>query len=283
VSSTRRSNPGPRATAEADLFSPADLRRAREVGVQAATSAGALLRRRVDSIREVRHKSAVDLVTDVDLQSEQEVCATLLAAFPNHTILGEEGGSRAGAGSDPRFRWLVDPLDGTTNYAHGFPFFCVSIGLEVQAELTLGVVYAPSLDELFVAERGRGATLNGKPIQVSGTDRLAQALLATGFPYDRALVPRAVRSFEALSLASQAVRRAGSAALDLCYVACGRLDGYWEHYVNPWDMAAGALLVAEAGGLVTGIDASTFQVDGGEVLASNGALHAELVAALAAV
>jgi myo-inositol-1(or 4)-monophosphatase len=227
----------------------------------------------------VRHKSAVDLVTDVDLQSEQEVCGSLLAAFPSHTIVGEEGGARVG--SDTRFRWIVDPLDGTTNYAHGFPFFCVSIGLEVAGELTLGVVYAPLLDELFVAERGRGATLRGQPIQVSDTDRLAQALLATGFPYDRSLFGRAFRSFETLSLSSQAVRRAGSAALDLCYVACGRLDGYWEHHVKAWDVAAGALLVTEAGGLVTRIEGATFEVDGGEVLASNGILHAELVSTLA--
>ena len=265
----------------AHLLPAAELSRARTVAVDAARSAGALLLRRIDSIREVRHKSAVDLVTDVDLQSEHEVCATLLAAFPNHTILGEEGGARAQAGSDPRFRWIVDPLDGTTNYAHGFPFFCVSIGLEVEGELSLGVVYAPSLDELFVAERGRGATLNGQPIQVSATDRLQDALLATGFPYERNLLARALRSFDALCFKSQAVRRAGSAALDLCYVACGRLDGYWEHQVKPWDLAAGALLVIEAGGTISRVDASSFDVDGGEVLASNRALHTQLVSALA--
>jgi myo-inositol-1(or 4)-monophosphatase len=266
----------------ADLLTPSELERAREVAVQAARSAGALLRRRIDSIREVRHKSAVDLVTDVDLQSEQEVCAAVLAAFPDHTILGEEGGARAQPDSDPRFRWIVDPLDGTTNYAHGFPFFCVSIGLEVEGELTLGVVYAPSLDELFLAQRGGGASLNGRPIHVSATERLPDALLATGFPYERSLLARALRSFEALSYTSQAVRRAGSAALDLCYVACGRLDGYWEYQVKPWDMAAGALLVTEAGGTISRVDASSFAVDGGEVLASNDALHAALVGALGA-
>jgi myo-inositol-1(or 4)-monophosphatase len=234
------------------------------VAVQAARSAGDLLRRRIDSIREVRHKSAVDLVTDVDLQSEREISQALLAAFPTHGILGEEGGARVG--SESRFRWIVDPLDGTTNYAHGFPFFCVSIGLEVDGELILGVVYAPCADELFVAERGAGATLNARPIRVSETGSLMQALLATGFPYDRGRLPHALRSFEALSLRSQAVRRVGSAALDLCYVACGRFDGYWEHVVHPWDLAAGALLVSEAGG---------------EVLASNGSLHAALIAALA--
>jgi myo-inositol-1(or 4)-monophosphatase len=255
-----------------------DVRRAREVGIQAARRAGALLRQRVDSIREVRHKSAVDLVTDVDLASEQEICATLQAAFPTHTILAEEGGVRGG--SETRFRWIVDPLDGTTNYAHGFPFFCVSIGLEVEGRLTLGVAYAPSLDELYVAEAGRGALRDDRPIQVSRTAELSQSLLATGFPYDRAQFPRALHSFEVMSLNSQAVRRAGSAVLDLCYVACGRLDGYWEHAVRPWDVAAGALIVREAGGTVTATDGSPFEVDAGQVLASNGRLHQAMISTL---
>jgi myo-inositol-1(or 4)-monophosphatase len=207
------------------------------------------------------------------------VCRTLLDAFPTHAILAEEGGAHSG--TDPRYRWIVDPLDGTTNYAHGFPFFCVSIGLEVEGRLTLGVVYAPSLDELFVAEAGRGATVNDRPIHVSSIDDLDQALLATGFPYDRAQFPRALRSFEVVSLRSQAVRRAGSAALDLCYVACGRFDGYWEHSVKPWDVAAGALLVREAGGSVSGTDGSAFGVESGQVLATNGILHAPTLAALA--
>jgi myo-inositol-1(or 4)-monophosphatase len=207
------------------------------------------------------------------------VCSAILAAFPSHAILGEEGGARAG--TDPRYRWIVDPLDGTTNYAHGFPFFCVSIGLEVDRHLALGVAYAPSLDELFVAEAGRGATLNDRPIHVSSIDQLTQALLATGFPYDRALFARALRSFELVSLESQAVRRAGSAVLDLCYVACGRLDGYWEHEVRPWDVAAGALIVLEAGGSVTAPDGSAFDVDSGQVLATNGLLHSALAGTLA--
>jgi myo-inositol-1(or 4)-monophosphatase len=237
------------------------------------------LRTRIDSIREIRHKGTFDIVTDVDLHSEHEVSSTLLEAFPTHTILGEEGGARIG--TDPRFRWIVDPLDGTTNYAHGFPFFCVSIGLEIDGQLALGVVYAPVVDELFVAEVGRGATVNDRPIQVSPTRELPQALLATGFPYDRAEFPRALRSFEAVSLKSQAVRRMGSAVLDLCYVACGRFDGYWEHQVKPWDMAAGALIVLEAGGAVTATDGSAFSVEGGQVLATNGVLHDTLVSTLA--
>jgi myo-inositol-1(or 4)-monophosphatase len=237
------------------------------------------LRRRVDSIRDIRHKGVIDIVTDVDLESEKEVCDTILSAFPTHSILGEEGGARVGA--DPRYRWIVDPLDGTTNYAHGFPFFCVSIGLEIERRLVLGVAYAPSLDELFVGEVGRGATVNDRPIKVSAIADLEQALLATGFPYDRADFARALHSFEVISLRSQAVRRAGSAVLDLCYVACGRLDGYWEHVVRPWDVAAGALIVQEAGGMLTGADGAAFDVEAGHLLATNGRLHPALTTALA--
>ncbi len=235
----------------------------------------------MDSIREVRHKSAVDLVTDVDVQSEQQVFSTLRSAFPSHTVVGEEGGARIG--SDPRFRWFVDPLDGTTNYTHGFPFFCVSIGLEVEGALALGVVYSPCLDELFVAEAGQGATLNDRSIHVSAVGDVHDALLATGFPYDRSLFSRALRSFEALSMRSQAVRRAGSAALDLCYVACGRLDGYWEHTVRPWDLAAGALMVGEAGGQVSATNGAPFEIESGQVLASNGAIHPALAEVLAGI
>ena len=245
----------------------------------AARSAGELLRERMDSIREVRHKGLVDIVTDVDLESEERVCTALRSEFPSHTIVGEEGGVRSG--SDARYRWVLDPLDGTTNYAHGFPFFCVSIALEVDGELALGVAYSPCLDELFVAQAGGGATVNDRPIHVSTTGELRQALLATGFPYEHDAFPRALRSFEVLSLESQAVRRAGSAVLDLCYVACGRLDGYWEHRVKPWDVAAGALIVREAGGSVSATDGSEFHVEAGQVLATNGVLHPALTGILA--
>jgi myo-inositol-1(or 4)-monophosphatase len=258
-----------------------NLDRAREVAIDAARSAGELLRSRIDSIREVRHKGVVDLVTDVDVQSEHQIAEMLFSAFPTHSMLGEEGGARAGG--DSRFRWIVDPLDGTTNYAHGFPLFCVSIGFEVAGRLTLGAVYAPMQDELFVAEAGKGATLNGRPVSVSDTSELRQAMLATGFPYDRADLPRALRSFEAASFQSQAVRRVGSAALDLCYVACGRFDGYWEHVVKPWDLAAGALIVTEAGGAVSATDGSAFSVEGGQVLATNSHLHSAMTETLAGI
>ena len=233
----------------------------------------------MDSIREVRHKGAVDIVTDVDVESEQLVCSMLLREFPLHTVVGEEGGARLG--SDERFRWYVDPLDGTTNYAHGFPFFCVSIGLEVDGELALGVVYAPCLDELFVAQLGHGASLNGESISVSSVVELNLGLLATGFPYDRTLFPKALKSFELLSMRSQAVRRVGSAALELCYVACGRLDGFWEHVVMPWDLAAGAVMVVEAGGRISTTEGAPWYVDAGQILASNSIMHADLVRALA--
>ena len=257
-----------------------DLAQAREVGIRAARAAGDVLRSRADSIREVRLKTSnVDIVTDVDLQSERTIGRILLEAFPSHSILGEEGVAHGGA--DHRHRWIVDPLDGTTNYAHGFPFYCVSIGLEVHGQLALGVVYSPSMQELFVAERGRGATLNGSPIRVSDTADLTGALLATGFPYDHSQFDRALRSFDALSRRTQAVRRAGSAALELCYVACGRLDAYWEHQIKPWDVAAGALLVTEAGGQISKTDGSPFGVEAGQVLSSNGTLHAAVIEALA--
>jgi myo-inositol-1(or 4)-monophosphatase len=239
------------------------------------------MRSRIHSIGEVRHKGLVDLVTDVDVQSEHLISEAILSAFPTHAILGEEGGARAG--SDARYRWIIDPLDGTTNYAHGLPLFCVSIGLEVEGQLTLGAVFGPMQDELFVAQAGKGATLNGQPIHVSETSELRQAKLATGFPYDRADLPRALRSFETFSWKVQAVRRLGSAALDLCYVGCGRIDGYWEHVVRPWDLAAGALIVLEAGGALSGTDGSPFSVDAGQVLATNSRLHRAMTETLASL
>ena len=229
----------------------------------------------------MRHKGIVDLVTDVDVASEQLVRSLIGSAFPSHTILGEEGGTLGGG--DTRFRWLVDPLDGTTNYTHGFPLFCVSIAFEMDGELTFGVVNAPCMGELFVAQRGRGAWLNGDALHVSEVSELRQAMVATGFPYEREALPRALRSFEIISSAGQAVRRVGSAALDLCYVACGRFDAYWEHVVRPWDLGAGALIVREAGGRLSAVDGSRFDVDAGEVLASNGLVHDEIVGALARI
>jgi len=238
------------------------------------------LRDRLDAPRSIEQKRPHDLVTDADRKSESLIIERLESRFPKHAIVAEEGG---GTKTDSDYCWYVDPLDGTTNYAHGFPLFCVSIGFEVDGQLRLGVVYVPYVDELFVAEAGRGAQLNGRPIHVSQVSELRQAMLATGFPYDRLALPRALRSFEVLSFQAQAVRRVGSAALDLCYVACGRFDAYWEHQVMPWDVAAGALLVQEAGGLMAATDGSAFGVDGGQVLATNARLQPSIISALAGI
>lgn len=261
------------------LRAAANLLHYRQAGEEAAREAGALLRARLHADHQIRHKGDIDIVTEVDLASERLIRERLLDRFPEHSFIGEEGGvSRTGSSE---YRWIVDPIDGTTNFAHGFPFFCVSIGLEIHGDLAVGVVYDPNRDEMFSAQRGGGATMNGRAIRVTARNDLRQSLLATGFPYEREGFDRALRGFERMSLASLAVRRAGSAALDLCYVACGRLDGYWEFVVKPWDVAAGVLLVEEAGGCVTRINAGTFSVECGEVLASNGAIHARMADGLA--
>lgn len=251
----------------------------RSVAVTAAREAGALLRERLARPRDVQFKGIVDLVTDADKASETLIAGRLRAAFPDHRILGEEGARGAegspGAPFSP-FGWLIDPLDGTTNYAHRYPHFAVSIGLEQAGTLILGVVYDPMRDELFVAERGQGATLNGQPLRVSETDELIHALVATGFPYDPADRPAALATWNAFVNVTQGTRRDGSAALNLCYVAAGRLDGFWEHPLQPWDMAAGALLVAEAGGRVTAYAGAPFDPYGSDIIASNGRLHAAM-------
>ncbi len=251
---------------------------AREAAIEAALASGRILRAHFGQVRQIRHKGEIDLVTEVDEASEAAVAGIIRARFPHHRILAEEGSA---GGDDPRFRWIVDPLDGTTNYAHGFPFFCVSIGLEVDGELALGVIYDPLLDELFVAERGQGATINERPLAVSATSRVADSLLATGFPYDRSQLGPALRQFALFSERARAVRRVGSAALELAYVAAGRLDGYWERIINPWDIAAGLLILQEAGGMATTLDGGPITPDSGQVLSSNGRIHAEMVALLA--
>jgi myo-inositol-1(or 4)-monophosphatase len=259
---------------------PPDLAAARETAVAAARGAGQIQRKGFGGPLNVRMKGAIDLVTEVDLACERHVVDTIRARFPDHAVLAEEGGATDGA-SDRR--WVIDPLDGTTNFAHRFPFFCVSIALEAAGEPALGVVYAPMLDELFVAERGRGATLNGAPLAVSGADALVRALLVTGFAYD---VHHAANDnldhFAAFTRRAQATRRTGCAALDLSYVAAGRFDGFWELGLKPWDMAAGSLMVTEAGGRVTRFDGSPHRITDKEILASNGRLHAAMIEVLAA-
>jgi myo-inositol-1(or 4)-monophosphatase len=252
-----------------------------EVAVAAARAAGAIQRRRWGEAVAVRHKGAVDLVTEVDLACEEAIREVLARRAPGTAVLGEEGGLTGGADAKGD-RWIVDPLDGTTNFAHGFPVFCVSIAWEQAGTTVLGVVYDPTRDELYRAERGRGAFRNDAGIRVSVTPALSDALLANGFPYDRATNPRNYREFRHLTQLTQGVRRSGSAALDLAYVACGRLDGFWEPGLRPWDLAAGCLLVTEAGGTVSGHRGQPFTPYDGDVAASNGPLHGELLAALGA-
>jgi myo-inositol-1(or 4)-monophosphatase len=252
---------------------------AREVAISAARDAGAILRDRLKRARTIDFKGTVDLVTDADRASEELIASRIRQAFPDHRLLGEEGArgaSHDGHGSPstvPDYGWVVDPLDGTTNYAHGYPHFAVSIALERQGIVQLGVVYDPMRDELFVAERNQGATLNGDPIHVSTTNQLIRSLLATGFPYDVEQRGETSAIWDILLNASQGTRRDGAAALNLCYVAAGRLDGFWERPLQPWDLAAGGLMVLEAGGTATTYDEESFDPYRREVIATNGHLH----------
>jgi len=223
----------------------------------------------------IEYKGEVDLVTEADRASEKLIVERLRARWPEHGIVAEEG---TRSEMDAEYRWYVDPLDGTTNFAHGYPVFCVSIALVRQdGQLAVGVLYDPTRDEMFAAERGLGAKLNGQPIHVSQTEALAESILGTGFPSHKRHKNPNIHFYHQITLRSHGVRRAGSAALDLANVASGRYDGFWEFNLNPWDTAAGVLLVQEAGGTVTRFDGSAFRLDSREVLASNGLIHQELV------
>ncbi|MFZ1136479.1 MAG: inositol monophosphatase family protein [Candidatus Korobacteraceae bacterium] len=240
-----------------------------------AREAGALLMTYFDRHIKIEYKGDVDLVTAADRASEKLIVERLQARWPEHGIVGEEG-TRSDVEAD--YRWFVDPLDGTTNFAHGYPVFCVSIALaRKDDQLEVGVLYDPTRDELFAAERGSGATLNGKPIHVSKTARLAESILGTGFPSQKRHQNPNIHFYQQITLRSHGVRRAGSAALDLANVAAGRYDGFWEFNLNPWDTAAGVLIVQEAGGKVTRFDGTPFRLDSREVLATNGLIHDEVV------
>ena len=250
---------------------------------QIAREAGAVLREFYAKGVETEYKGDVDLVTVADRTSEKLIRARLSEEFPDHGIYGEEGTRDR---LDAEYRWYVDPLDGTTNFAHSHPQFCVSLGLEHRpaglaegqdGELVAAVVYDPLRDELYCAELGRGTTLNGRPVHVSRIAHLAESISATGFPSRKRHESPNVHFYHEFTLRSHGVRRGGSAALDLAYVATGRLDGFWEFNLNPWDTAAGVLLVTEAGGRVTGFSNQPFRMDSKEVLASNGLIHDELV------
>lgn len=256
----------------------APLDRHREVARQAARESGRIQIRGLSRNLRVDHKGRYDLVTGVDRKCEQAVVKILGEAYPEIGILAEEA-TRIATGSEEV--WIVDPLDGTTNYASSYPAFCTNIALRRAGEIVLGVVYDPLRDELFEAVRGAGAFLNQAPIRVSRTTELSQSLLATGFPYDRCEQSETnLDRFCALTMRTRGVRRGGSASLDLCYTACGRLDGYWEIRLQPWDVCAGALIVSEAGGKVTDLKGGAYDWSGLETLASNGRLHQALVASL---
>jgi myo-inositol-1(or 4)-monophosphatase len=247
------------------------------VAIEAALAAGALVREGYGQALQVEHKGAIDLVTEYDHRSEALILARLRAAFPDHAVNAEESGP-SGRGE---YLWLVDPLDGTTNYAHGFPMFAVSLALAQRGRLIVGVIYDPMRDELFAAEAGQGAALNGAPIRVSAVGELDRALLATGFAYDVRTNPRNnLAEFGRFQLRCQGMRRLGSAALDCAWVAAGRLDAYWELSINAWDIAAGALLVREAGGRVTSLTGGDDFLERGSIVASNGLLHAEMLEGL---
>ena len=243
--------------------------------IEIAREAGIFLKNRLTSVHTIDYKGEINLVTEVDKISEEMITSRINTLFPDHDILSEEF-THIERGSD--FRWIIDPLDGTTNYAHGYPIFCVSIALERLDTMIVGIIYDPMLDEMFVAAKGKGAFLNGKEIHVSNTRGIIKSLLATGFPYDiREDSDNNLNYFNEMILKAQAIRRAGSAALDLAYVAAGRFDGFWELKLNPWDIAAGWLLVEEAGGIVTDMGGNNYFLESPSILASNGRIHQEMI------
>lgn len=258
----------------------------KKIAIKASLEAGDILRKNFGRINNICHKGEIDLVTEADLRSEQRIIKILKKEYPDHDILAEEGAGwdrtvASEANLRAEYKWLIDPLDGTTNYAHGFPFFAVSIALERRGDVILGVVYDPLREEVFTAQKGKGSYLNKKRIKVSKTKNLSEALLATGFAYDVRKSPdNNLNHFSNFTLEAQGIRRAGSAALDLCYVASGRFDGFWEMKLKPWDMAAGSLMVKEAGGKVTDFKGDPFSIYSKEILASNGRIHGEMVKVL---
>ena len=254
------------------------LARILQVAGRAALEAGAIVRGLYGKPHQIRHKGVIDLVTEADLASEKAILESVGREFPEIAVMAEESSSDYSptmAGE----AWVIDPLDGTTNFAHGFPFFGVSIGYVVDGSPLVGMIYCPIQDELFCACHGQGAWLNGSPIRVSTATVLQQALVSTGFPYDvHGTLPQVIATLQRVLPKVQDVRRAGAAALDLAYVACGRLDGFWEMNLKPWDTAAGAVLVQEAGGRLTDFRGEAFSPFRPQVVASNGPLHAQLVA-----
>ncbi len=253
-----------------------------DFAIQTAREAGRILAKRFGRKIEISNKSEIDLVTESDLASERIIIDRIKTHYPRHSILAEESGTTNPGDQQSDWRWIIDPLDGTTNYAHGYPCFCVSIALEHKGRMEVGVVYDPMRDEMFSAERGRGASLNGRRISVSRTMNLSTALLCTGFPYDVRERNEFARHFASFIMHAQGVRRDGAAALDLAYVAAGRFDGFWEEGLKPWDVAAGILLIEEAGGRVSDYQGAPFNIHTPPIVTSNGLIHEDMMRVLRA-
>jgi myo-inositol-1(or 4)-monophosphatase len=257
-----------------------DFERIKQIGIRAAYRGGDVLRRHFGHLFEIRKKGVIDLVTTADIESEQAIVEIIGSAFPDHGILAEETGLKDGL---PEMRWVIDPLDGTTNFAHGLPIFAVSIAFMYEAKPVFGIVFNPVSGEAFTALAGRGASLNSQIIGVSNTDTVRDSLLVTGFPYDLARRPKNILSrFASCLAAAQGIRRLGSAALDLCYVACGRFDGFWEENLKPWDTAAGMVIALEAGARITNFDGQPYDINQKQILATNGHIHSEMRTLLSA-
>ena len=250
----------------------------KKIAVNAALKAGSYILKNLGKVKSVRYKGEINIVTEIDKKAESIIVNTIKKAYPDHNFLAEE---KIYKKRNLDYTWIIDPLDGTTNFLHGFPIFCVSIALQYKDDIILGVVYDPTRDELFYAEKGKGAFLNKKKIRVSKTRDLKKSLLATGFAYNKKRVRNNnVTNFFSVMKAAQAVRRAGSAAIDLCYVACGRFDGFWELFLHPWDTAAGILIVEESGGKVTRMDGKDYTIYDKEILATNSKIHKQVIKVL---
>ncbi|GJL54645.1 MAG: inositol monophosphatase [Nitrospirales bacterium] len=260
-------------------LSHSELDHLTNIAIEAAQLGGSILTDYAKKGFEIHKKSQINLVTEADLASEKTIIGIINRTFPSHQILAEEEGLQTQDQSP--YKWIIDPLDGTTNFAHGFPMYNVSIGVEYEGDVHVGVVLDPTRNELFVAQKGKGAWLNNTPIHVSATPKLGDALLVTGFAYDvHTVADNNLKEFCAFSLRARGMRRTGTAAIDLCYVACGRFDGFWELKLNPWDTAAGTLIVEEAGGKVTNYTGKPFSIYGQDIIASNGMIHHEMVRVL---
>ena len=252
-----------------------DLEQVKRTCVKAAYEGAAVIRSYFGKLKKISKKGPIDLVTEADVASEKTITEIIRKRYPDHGILAEESGAEK-EGSE--FLWTIDPLDGTTNFAHGLPIFSISIAFSARGKTELGIILNPVTGELFFAAKGKGAELNGRPVGVSLTEKVSESLLMTGFPYNfKEIMPSALTRFANCMKASRGVRRLGSAALDLCYVACGRFDGFWEQNLKPWDTAAGAIIAMEAGAIVTDFSGAPHTVDKNEILAANSAVHREML------